>query len=156
MPLIIKTARATILYVKPDRVVVSGGPVVPGLPFEIGGPHFTFGPPVAAYIQYCILKMSPLLFFAPPSGFWAPLLLNLGDGPATRYEISQPSRPISPRAATANASVACVAVTLARPLHVSKVGQSKEKGKAKQATLISDFHADGSRSFLWPIRLVRS
>jgi len=22
--------------------------------FEIGTPHFTFGPPVAAYIQYCI------------------------------------------------------------------------------------------------------
>jgi len=29
-----------------------------------------------------------------------------------------------------------VAVTLARPLHVSKIGQSKEKGKTKQATLI--------------------
>jgi len=40
-----------------------------------------------------------------------------------------------------------VAVTLARPLHVSKVGQSK-KGKTKQATLISDFHADGRKSFL--------
>ena len=37
-----------------------------------------------------------------------------------------------------------VAVTLARPLHVSKVGQSKEKGKTKQATLKSDFHAYGS------------
>jgi len=33
-------------------------------------PHFTFGPPVATYIQYCILKM------------WLPLLLNPGDGPA--------------------------------------------------------------------------
>ena len=40
-------------------------------------PHFTFGPTVAAYIQYCILKMCP-----PPSGFWPPLLLNPGDGPA--------------------------------------------------------------------------
>ena len=30
-----------------------------------------------------------------------------------------------------------VAVTLARPLHVSKVGESKKKGKTKQATLIS-------------------
>jgi len=48
-----------------------------------------------------------------------------------------------------------VAVTPARPLHVSKVGQSK-KGKTKQATLISDFHADGSKSSLWPIRLARS
>jgi len=34
-------------------------------------------------------------------------------------------------------------VTVARPLHVSKVGQSKEKGKIKQATLISDFLAHG-------------
>ena len=42
--------------------------------------------------------------------------------------------------------VAYVAVMLARPLHVSKVGQSKEKGKTKQTTLISDFHADGSKS----------
>jgi len=32
-------------------------------------PHFTFGPPFATYIQYCILKMCP------------PLLLNPGDGP---------------------------------------------------------------------------
>jgi len=48
-----------------------------------------------------------------------------------------------------------VAVTLARPLHVSKVGQSK-KGKTKQATLISDFHAQGSKSSLWPIRLAWS
>ena len=31
-------------------------------------PHFTFGPPVAAYIQYCILKMcSPFCFLAPPA-----------------------------------------------------------------------------------------
>ena len=48
-----------------------------------------------------------------------------------------------------------VAVTLSRLLHVSKVGQSK-KGKTKQATVISDFHADGSESSLWPIRLARS
>jgi len=40
-----------------------------------------------------------------------------------------------------------VAVTLARPLHVSKDGQSKEKGKTKQATLISDFHAHGRALF---------
>jgi len=41
-------------------------------------PHFTFGPPVATYIQYCILKMWPPLlvfdpsfwFLAPPSSFW--------------------------------------------------------------------------------------
>ena len=31
-------------------------------------PHVTFGPPVAAYIQYCILKMWPtLLVFGPPA-----------------------------------------------------------------------------------------
>jgi len=41
-----------------------------------------------------------------------------------------------------------VSVTLVRPLHVSKVGQSKEKGKTKQATLTSDFHAHGSESSL--------
>ena len=36
-------------------------------------PHFTFGPPVAAYIQYCILKMWPLFWFlAPLFGFWPP------------------------------------------------------------------------------------
>jgi len=47
-----------------------------------------------------------------------------------------------------------ITVTLARPLHVSKVGQSK-KGKTKYATLISDFHAHGSKSSLSPIRLLR-
>jgi len=45
---------------------------------------------------------------------------------------------------------------LARPLHLSKVGQSKEKGKTKKATLISDFHEHGSKRSLWPIRLARS
>jgi len=49
-----------------------------------------------------------------------------------------------------------VAVTLARPLHVNKVSQSKEKGKTKKATLVSDFHAHGSKSSLWPILLARS
>jgi len=47
------------------------------------------------------------------------------------------------------------AVTLAWPLHVSMAGQSREKGKTKQATLISDFHAHGSESSLWPIRLAQ-
>ena len=49
-----------------------------------------------------------------------------------------------------------VVVTLARLLHVSKVGQGKEKGETKQATLISNFHAHGSKNTLWPIRLARS
>jgi len=29
-------------------------------------PHFTFGPPVAAYIQYCILNMWPPFWFLSP------------------------------------------------------------------------------------------
>jgi len=49
-----------------------------------------------------------------------------------------------------------VAVTQAWPLHVSKDGQSKEKGKTNQATVISDFHSHRSKSSLWPIRLVRN
>jgi len=78
-----------------------GGQWCPAPPFEIGAPHFRFSPLVAAYIQYCILKMwPPFCFFSPSSGFWHQLLLNLGDGPATRDEISQPSQPISPRATT--------------------------------------------------------
>jgi len=56
---------------------------VPVPPFEIDAPPFTFGPPVAEYIQYCNLKMwPPFWFLAPPSGFWPALLLNPGDGPA--------------------------------------------------------------------------
>jgi len=37
-------------------------------------PHFTFGPPVATYIQYCILKMlPPFLVFGPPAAkSWRP------------------------------------------------------------------------------------
>ena len=50
------------------------------------------------------------------------------------------------------APLPCLAVTL----HVSKVGQSKEKGKTKQATFVSDFHAHGSKCSLWPIRLARN
>ena len=41
----------------------------PAPPFKIGAPHFTFGSPVAAYIQYCILKMGPSLLVFGPS-FW--------------------------------------------------------------------------------------
>jgi len=53
----------------------AGGQCCPAPPFEIGAPPFHVWPPVAAYIQYSILKMWP------PSGFWPPLLLNPGDGP---------------------------------------------------------------------------
>jgi len=66
-----------------------GGQWCPDPPFEIVAPHFTFGPPVAAYIQYCILKMCP-----SPSWFSAlflvfgRLLLNPGDGPV-RCSINQ-------------------------------------------------------------------
>ena len=53
------------------RADASGGAVVPGPAFKIGAPHFTSGPPVAAYIQYCILKMWPLLVFGPLAAkFW--------------------------------------------------------------------------------------
>jgi len=49
------------------RDVASGGPVVLGPPFEICAPPFTFGPLVAAYIQYSIFKMwPPFLVFGPP------------------------------------------------------------------------------------------
>ena len=45
-------------------------------------PHFTFGPLVAGYVQYSILKMwPPLLGFCPSYWFLAPLLLNPVDGP---------------------------------------------------------------------------
>jgi len=55
----------------------------PAPPFEIGAPHFTFGPLVATCIQYCIFKMwPPLLVFGPSFWFLAPLLLIPGDGPA--------------------------------------------------------------------------
>jgi len=65
------------------RAVASGGQWCPARPFEIGVPHFTFGRPVAAYIQYCILKMCPpLLVFGPSFCFLAPLLVNPGDEPA--------------------------------------------------------------------------
>ena len=59
-------------------------------PLEICAPHFPFGPLVAAYIQYSILKMwPPFWFLAPPTGFWPPLLLNPGDGPAYRQFIAR-------------------------------------------------------------------
>jgi len=45
-----------------------GGQWCSASPFEIGAPHFAFGPPVAAYIQYCILKMwPPFWVLAPPA-----------------------------------------------------------------------------------------
>jgi len=53
------------------RVVASGGPVVPVPHLKSVPPHFTFGPPVAAYINTVFLKCDP------PSGFW-PLLLVFG------------------------------------------------------------------------------
>jgi len=72
----------TTLDVVQGRCQRGGGAVGPGRPFEIGAPHFTFGPLVATYIQCCILKMwPPFWFLAPPSGSWPPLLLNPGDEP---------------------------------------------------------------------------
>jgi len=55
----------------------------PAPQFKSVPPHFTVGLLVAAYIQYSIFKMWPPFWFqAPPFGFWPPLLLNPGDGPA--------------------------------------------------------------------------
>jgi len=52
----------------------AGGQWCPAPPYEIGAPHFTFGPPVAAYIRHCILKCSRpfwfltlFLVFGPPA-----------------------------------------------------------------------------------------
>ena len=57
------------------RAVASGGGSGARLPhLKSVPPHFTFGPPVAAYIQYCILRMCPPsgslplhLVFGPPA-----------------------------------------------------------------------------------------
>jgi len=49
-----------------------GGQWCPDPPFKFGAPHFMFGPPVAAYIQYCILKCGPPLVFGPSFWFLAP------------------------------------------------------------------------------------
>jgi len=61
------------------RVVASGGAVLPGPPFEIGAPPFHFWP-----TGCCIY---PILYFENVAPFWflAPLLLNLGDGPANTW-----------------------------------------------------------------------
>ena len=79
------TKNDIVLFRSPaTRAGGSGGDKwCPAPPFEIGAPHLTFSLPVAAYIQYCILKMwSPFWFLASLFGFWPPLLLNPGDGPA--------------------------------------------------------------------------
>jgi len=70
-----RSPHSTVTCCTCARAVANGGPVVPDPPFEIGAPHFTFGLPVAADIQYCIWKIWPPLLFL------APLLLNPGDGP---------------------------------------------------------------------------
>jgi len=56
----------------------AGGQWCPAPHLKPVPPHFTFGPLVATYIQYCILKMCP-----PPSGF-SSLLQNPCDGPGWR------------------------------------------------------------------------
>jgi len=83
---------------RPPRAVASGGASGARTPhLKSVPPHFTFGPLVAAYIQYCILKMwSPLLVLAPPSGFWPPLLLNPGDGPAPTAVVWRPHSDSAP------------------------------------------------------------
>jgi len=47
-------------------------------------PPFHVWPPVATYIQYCILKMWPPLLAFGPSWFLPTLLLNTGDGPVAK------------------------------------------------------------------------
>jgi len=54
----------------------AGGQWCPAPHLESVRPHVTFDPSVAAYIQYCIVKMWP------PFWFLAPLLLHLSDRPA--------------------------------------------------------------------------
>jgi len=102
--LIIKTARPTIPYVHPDRVVANGGtsgarpPHLKSVP-----PLFHVWPPGCCIHPILYLKKWPPFCFLPLHlVFGPPLLLNLGDGPATRDEILQSSRPISPRVATGN------------------------------------------------------
>jgi len=48
------------------RAVASRGAVVPAPHLKPVPPHFTFGPLVATYIQYCILKMWPPFWFFLP------------------------------------------------------------------------------------------
>jgi len=47
------------------RAVASGGGS------SARSPHFTFGPLVAAYIQYSMLKMCPPFWFMAPPVFWS-------------------------------------------------------------------------------------
>ena len=49
----------------------AGGQWCPAPHLKSVPPHFTFGSPVATYIQYCILKMfPPLLVVAPAAKSW--------------------------------------------------------------------------------------
>jgi len=64
----------------------AGGQWCPAPHLKSVSPISRMGPPVAAYIQYCIWKMwSPLLVFGPSIWFLAPLLLNPGDGPVSTW-----------------------------------------------------------------------
>jgi len=54
----------------------AGGPVVPGPPFEIGAPHFTFGPRLLHTSNTVFLKCGPLP-------------LNPGNGPALCLEVGK-------------------------------------------------------------------
>ena len=61
-----------ISWLRP-RAVASGGASGARPPIWNLCPHFTFGPLVAAYIQYSIFKMwPPFWFLAPPSDFSPP------------------------------------------------------------------------------------
>jgi len=58
--------------IKAATRVGASGSFPPHLKYVIS--HFMFGPHVAAYIQYCIKNVAPLVVFPP-------LLRNPGDGP---------------------------------------------------------------------------
>ena len=76
---------AICLHINHDRVQgrrQRGGQWCPSPHLKSVPTHFAFGPPVAAYIQYCIIKIwPPFLVLAPLFVFCPPLLLNPGDGP---------------------------------------------------------------------------
>ena len=77
------TVQKCLFFVDTGRAVASGGLVV----LKSVPSHLTFGPLVAAYIQYSIFKMRPPFWFLAPPGFCPPLLLYPGDGPAYRYTL---------------------------------------------------------------------
>ena len=65
------------------RAVASGGPVVPGHPIWNRRPHISRLVPRMLHESNTVFFESGL-----PSGFWPPLLLNPGDGPALNSSLA--------------------------------------------------------------------